>query len=222
MLVRDWMSSNLITASPDTTLLAAAETMKEHSIRRLPVVDDDGRVLGIISDRDLKAASPSLVSTIDVHEHHYLFREFKVKDIMTRKVVSVSPGDTVERAAVLMHQRKISGLPVIQDDCLVGVITLDDVSRVLTTITGSTRGGTQIALTLEDHPGSVGEMVQLIKQQGGFVISVLSVHDMCEGGCLNVYVRIEDLNDPEQENLTAALEQRYEVQYVVRNELNDL
>lgn len=222
MLVRDWMSTKLIIASPDTTLLAAAETMKQHRIRRLPVVDDQSRVLGIISDRDLKAASPSLVSTIDVHEHHYLFREFKVRDIMTRKVLSVSPDDTVEKAAVVMHENKISGLPVVEDDRLVGVITLDDVSRVLTTITGIIRGGTQIALTMDDVSGSVGEAVRLIKEMGCFVVSVLSVHDMCGSGCLNLYVRIEDLDDSQHQRLRDTLQERYNLQYIARNELADI
>ena len=102
MLIKDWMSKSPVTAKPTTSIMKAAKLMKENGFGRLPVIDDDGRLVGIVSDRDIKEASPSKATTLDMHELYYLLSEIKVGDIMTKTVVSIGPDDTVEKAAVLM------------------------------------------------------------------------------------------------------------------------
>ena len=115
MRVKTWMTKNVITVSPDESMMKASKLMKDHEIRRLPVVDEQGRLIGIISDRDVKEASPSKATTLDVHELYYLLSEIKVKDIMTKTAIALHVEETVEKAAVVMHDRRVGGLPVVDD-----------------------------------------------------------------------------------------------------------
>ena len=116
MLVENWMATNVIAVKPDTSLLKCRNLLKEHQIRRLPVVDDQNRVVGIISDRDVKGASPSKATALEVHEMQYLLAELKAKDIMTAKPVTIKPWDSVEQAAIIMMDKKFGGLPVVSED----------------------------------------------------------------------------------------------------------
>ena len=110
MLIREWMTKDVITVTPDTSMLKASKLMKDHNIRRLPVLDWK-RVVGIVSDRDIRAASPSKATTLDMHELYYLLSEVKVKDIMTSDPVTVYDTDAVDAAALLMENKGIGGLP---------------------------------------------------------------------------------------------------------------
>src|SRR5699024_3967428 len=137
MLIRDWMTTDVITATPETSMLKVSKMMKEYDIRRVPVVDAQNKVVGIVSDRDVKDASPSKATTLDMHELYYLLSEIKVRDIMTPDPVTVEVRDTVERVALLMEERAIGGLPVVDDEgSLVGIITDHDIFKVLVQITG--------------------------------------------------------------------------------------
>ena len=131
MLIREWMTKDVITVTPDTSMLKASKLMKDHNIRRLPVLDGK-HVVGIVSDRDIRAASPSKATTLDMHELYYLLSEVKVKDIMTSDPVTVYDTDAVDAAALLMENKGIGGLPVVDGSGeLVGIITDHDIFRVL-------------------------------------------------------------------------------------------
>lgn len=115
MLIRDWMTRDVITVTPETSMMKASKLMKENGIRRLPVVDADGKVVGIVSDRDIKEASPSKATTLDMHELYYLLSEIKIQNIMTHDPLCVSPEQTVESVALLLVERHIGGVPVVDD-----------------------------------------------------------------------------------------------------------
>ncbi|MFN4131525.1 MAG: CBS domain-containing protein, partial [Caldimicrobium sp.] len=123
MLVKDWMSEHVITLDENTSILKAIQLLKEHKIRRIPVTRDN-KLVGIITDRDIKEVAPSKTTTFEVHELYYILSELKLKDIMTKDPITVHPDDTVEYAAVLMLENKISGLPVVdKEGHVVGIIT---------------------------------------------------------------------------------------------------
>ena len=103
MPVQNWMTTDVVSVGPDTSLLKVGKLMKDHHIRRIPVVDEQGQVIGIISDRDVRDASPSKATTLDMYEMHYLLAELKAKNIMTAKPITVKPTDTVEQAALIMR-----------------------------------------------------------------------------------------------------------------------
>ena len=156
MIIKDWMTKDVITVDPETSMMRAAKLMKEKGIRRLPVVDDKGKIVGMLSDRDVKEASPSKATTLDVHELYYLLSEIKVKNIMSPNPLTILDTDTVVKCAAIMHDKKISGLPVLNEQGeLVGIMTQNEVYRVLLSITGIYHGGIQIGLKLPDQRGTL-------------------------------------------------------------------
>jgi acetoin utilization protein AcuB len=222
MLVREWMASDVLTVDENTSMMKALHLMKENNIRRLPVVTR-GSLVGIISDRDLKEASPSKATTLDVHELYYLLAEIKVKEIMTKNPFTVHPDETVERAAVIMLEHKVSGLPVVNSKSeLVGLITQSDVFRAFVNITGIYKGGVQFAFSLDDKPGSIKEVADTIREHGGRMVSILSSTDMVAEGTRNVYIRVRDLAPEELKKLEQELRQRFNVLYVAQDILKTL
>lgn len=222
MLVKGWMATDIVAVDENTSMMKATQIMKEHNIRRLPVLRR-GRLVGILSDRDLKDAAPSKATSLDVHELYYLLSEIKVKDLMTKDPITINGDDTMEKAAVLMLENRISGLPVVNTKGdLIGVITLTDVLKVLISITGIYRGGTQFAFSLEDRPGCVKEVGDVIRAHGGRMVSVLTSWDTCEKNCRHVFIRIMDMEKEKLAALTKELESRFIVLYMTRDDLSDV
>ncbi len=129
-VIRDWMTPSPITISPNTTLPEAARLMKECNIHRLPVVDE-GRLVGIVTLGDIREASPSDAHSLTIYELNYLIARLTVGEIMTRDPITVTPEMSIEAAARLMLEHKIGGLPVMEGDRLVGIITETDIFRLL-------------------------------------------------------------------------------------------
>lgn len=125
MLVRDWMTINPVAVDRTTSVAEAAKLMREGRFRRLPVLDK-GVLVGIVSDRDLKGAAPSQATTLSVYEIAPLLERLTVERIMTSPVITVSPDDPIEVAALLMEEHKLTGLPVLDGDALVGVLSVGD------------------------------------------------------------------------------------------------
>jgi len=217
MLVREWMTSDVVTLDEHTSMMKALHIMKEHQIRRLPVLHQ-GKLVGIVSDRDLKEASPSKATTLDVHELYYLLAEIKVKEIMTKNPLTIGPDDTVERAAIIMLENKITGLPVVSHaGDLVGVITQSDIFRAFVNITGIYKGGIQFAFSLEDRPGSIKEVGDIIREHGGRMVSILSSSDTATEGYRDVYIRIQDLPPDRLKTLESVLKSKFKVNYMVKD-----
>ena len=154
MLIADWMTKDVVTITPERSMMKVSKVMKDKNISRVPVVDEAGKILGIISDRDVKDASPSKATTLDMHELYYLLSEIKTRDIMTKKPVTILEDETVEKAAVLMLEGNFGGLPVLNDNgVVVGIITDTDIFKVLVEISGIYEGGSQVCLQISTAPG---------------------------------------------------------------------
>lgn len=134
--VRDWMTPNPITISPKTTLPEAHQIMKEKRIRRLPVVDEEGRLVGIVTLGDIREASPSDATSLSIFELNYLLARLTVDKIMSRKVITVTPDTPIYEAARLMLEHKIGGLPVVVDSRVVGIITESDIFKMVVRLAG--------------------------------------------------------------------------------------
>lgn len=128
--VRDWMTPNPITIVPKTTLPDAHQLMKDSKIRRLPVVDN-GRLVGIVTLGDVREAQPSDATTLSIYELNYLLSKLTIDKIMTRKPLTIRADATIQEAARIMLDHKIGGLPVMEGDRIVGIITESDIFRVL-------------------------------------------------------------------------------------------
>ena len=198
MPVQNWMTTDVVSVGPDTSLLKVGKLMKDHHIRRIPVVDDNGQVVGIISDRDVRDASPSKATTLDMYEMHYLLAELKAKNIMTAKPITVKPTDTVEQAALIMLDNKVGGLPVVDDSGkLVGIISDHDVFKALVDITGARLGGLQFAIELPDQPGTARPLFDLLRARNARLLSVLTVSN--DDGNRQLFIRVRDLENTQAE-----------------------
>jgi len=218
MLIKDWMAKDPATITEDTSMIKAIHIMKERRFRRLPVVTA-GRLVGMVTDRDLKEASPSKATSLDVHELYYLLAELQVKEIMSRDPVSVSEDDTVEHAAQIMLEHTISGLPVVDGSGkVVGIITQSDVFRAFMDIAGVLQGGVQFALRLEDRPGLIKEVVDLLRARGARFVSLLSSYATSKEGYRDVYIRVKNLAPEAVAEAQAELASRFEVLYVIQGE----
>ncbi len=220
MLVKKWMSKDVVTVDENEAMSNATKLMKENSIRMLPVLKKD-KLTGVITDRDLKRASASDATTLDVHELLYLLSNIKVKSIMTKNPITVSPDLTVEETAEILMDNKISGAPVVDDKGqVVGVITQVDIFKVLISLTGVGKRGIQFAFQVEDRPGSIREVTDVIRNYGGRMVSILSSYDDVPEGYRKVYIRIYDIDRAELEKLKEALGKKATLLYIVDHREN--
>jgi len=175
MFVRMWMTAEVVTVNAETPILEARTLMKQHSIRRLPVLKH-GRLVGIVTQGDIQEASPSDATSLSVWELNYLLAKTRVSDIMTPRanLSTIGPDDPVEKAALLMRERKISGLPVLEEDELVGIITESDIFDILLHVMGVRMQGTRLTLALCDAPQMLVKVLDVCREQGVKVLSIVT------------------------------------------------
>ncbi|MGC8873339.1 MAG: CBS and ACT domain-containing protein [Chloroflexia bacterium] len=172
MLVKERMSTHPITIEPDTSVTEALSFMRQNRVRRLPVVDRHGNLLGIVSEKDLLYASPSPATSLSVYEIGYLLSKLKVKEIMTREVITVCPDCPIEEAARIMVDHKIGGLPVVEDGRLVGIITETDLFKVFLEMLGAREQGLRVSVSVRNEPGSLARLASAIAGLGGDILSL--------------------------------------------------
>ena len=215
MLVKNWMSKNVVSIDTNDSMEDAMKLLKEHGIRMLPVMKK-GKLVGIVTDRDLKKASASDATTLEIHELLYLLTKIKVKDIMTKDPITVSPDYTVEETAQVLLESKISGAPVVDDGGqIVGTITQTDLFRVLISLTGVKNGGIQFGLQIEDRPGSIKEVEDIIRGYGGRIVSILTSYDDIPIGYRKVYIRMQSIEQPMLEIFKNKLSKIAEFLYMI-------
>jgi acetoin utilization protein AcuB len=220
MLVKNWMSKEIVTVGADDSMQNAIYILQEQNIKILPVMDG-GNLVGIISDRDLKKASPSDATTLDMHELLFLISKIKVRDLMKKPVYTAKPDDTVEEAAALLLEKKISGLPVVdENNRLVGIITRSDIFRVLISLSGLGKKGIQFAIRIKDMPGIIKEVRELIHEYGGRTASILSSSDNAPDGYLNFYFRIYQIDREKLPSLLDRIREKGTLLYMVDHREN--
>lgn len=195
MKVRDKMTPNPVVISPETTIAEAAQLMRDHNIRRLPVMSR-GKLVGIVTERDLLQVSPSPATSLSVFEINYLLAKTKIKDILPKnsQVITVSPDAYIEEAARLMRVHKIGGIPVMDNGKLVGIITETNIFDALIDMLGVYRKGTRIDMKVEDRVGVVAEISSIIASYNINIENIVLYPDMVQGD-YNLILRI-DTEDP--------------------------
>ena len=220
MLVQNWMSKPAITIDSAGSMQEAINLMKTHRISMLPVMEKESLV-GVVTDRDLKRASASDATSLEIHELLYLLSTIKVKDIMTSDPICVPPDFTIEETAELLMQHHISGVPVVdRNKGIAGVITHTDLFKVIISLTGVGKRGIQFAFCLEDRPGSILEISQVIRQFGGRMVSILTSYEKAPQGFRNVYIRIYNIDRHQLEPLKTALKEKATLMYMVDHRNN--
>ena len=170
MFVGERMTHPVITLSPDTPVPDARVMFKKEHIRRAPVVKD-GKIIGIVSEQDLVNASPSPVSSLSVWEMNYLISKVTVKQVMSKKVISVDVTTPIEEAARIMADNKFGGLPVMRSGKLVGIITETDLFKIFLELMGARTKALRITAEIADKPGVLAEITKAISDAGGNFIS---------------------------------------------------
>ncbi|MFC1580431.1 CBS and ACT domain-containing protein [Thermodesulfobacteriota bacterium] len=215
MLVKNWMHKVVITVDVGDSMHDAIRCLKEHDIRMLPVMKKN-KLVGIITDRDLKRASASDATSLEVHELLYILTDIKVKQIMTKDPITVPYNFTAEEAAEVLWKNKISGAPVVNEEGrIVGTITQTDIFRLLISLTGVGRRGIQFAFRLEDRPGSIKEVADIIRKYGGRMTSILSTYEGVPKGYRNAYIRMFGLNRGKLPEITEEFGKTATVLYMV-------
>ena len=211
MLVKYWMTTEVITVDEDVSLMQASKLMKEHGIKHLPVIKER-RLVGIVSDRDLKEAQASDATLLDIHELYYLLDKVKIKRLMSTNLHTTTGEEVVERAAALMLDYDISALPVVdQEGKLKGIVTKGDLFRGLIAISGIQQAQLQIGLEVEDRAGAVKKVADLIRTQGGRIVSITTHYDEAPEGSRHLYLRCKAIEN--EEALFEKLEKNFKILY---------
>ena len=220
MLVKDWMSQPVVTIDEEDSMHQAMQLLKEHQIRMLPVLKK-GKLTGIVTDRDLKKKSASDATTLEIHELFYLISKVKIKAIMTPKPITVPFDYTVEETAEVLLKNKISGIPVLDHEGkIVGIITQTDIFRSLISLTGMGKRGIQFGLIIEDRPGSIKEVADIIRSHGGFMVSILTSYDQVEKGFRKLYIRMYGIDRDTVPQLKEKLKEKAGLIYMVDHRQN--
>jgi len=220
MLVRNWMNPTVISIEAQGSMAEALQLMKENGVKTLPVFDR-GSLVGVLTDRDLKRASASDATLLEVHELLHLLGRVKVRDIMSRKPITIPDSYTIEEAAEVLHDHHISGAPVLDAwGRLVGLVTQDDLFRALMSLTGVKRRGIHLAFELEDRPGSIKEMADVIRRHGGRIVSILSSCDRAPQGFRHVYIRAYEVDREQMDVLLKELQAAGRLLYLVDHREN--
>jgi acetoin utilization protein AcuB len=172
VLVRERMSKHPITITEDTPVNQAIMLMRNEKVRRLPVLNDRGALVGIVSEKDLLYASPSPMTSLSIHEVHYLLSRVTVGEIMTREVITVSEYTSLEEAARIMADKKIGGLPVVRYGKLVGIITESDLFKIFLEVLGAREMGVRLSMLVPEQPGILADIIRAIAELGGNIISL--------------------------------------------------
>ena len=175
MRIKDVMTRNPVTADSETLVLDAQKLMKENNIRRLPVVDK-GKLVGIVTKHDLLEAAPSPATSLSVFELNYLLAKMKVKEIMKKNPVTITPDTPFEEALRLGQEKKIGAFPVVENGKLVGITTESDIIRFVTRVLGIKEEGSRI--TIEGLGGKLGDLEKIVSvanQHHTVILSMISL-----------------------------------------------
>lgn len=172
MLVKERMTRNPITIRPDTPVTEAQALMKREKIHHLPVVDRDGRLAGIVTEKDLLYASPSPATTLSVYEIASLLAKLTVDRVMSAKPFTVTEDVPLEEAARLMADRNIGGLPVVRGPTVVGIITESDLFRVFIELFGARQKGVRVSVVVPNERGELAKVAAAIAKAGGDILAL--------------------------------------------------
>ena len=197
MLVKTKMTPNPIAVTPDTSISSAFAIMKDRNFRRLPVVQG-GKLVGIVTEKELQQVSPSKATTLSVFELNYLLEKTTIREAMTKNPITIGEDDLIEDAALLMRSNKVGALPVMRGNHLVGIITESDIFDAFLDIMGVRSGGVRLDIKVEDKAGVLSAITKIISENGG------NITHITQHGDVDLIIRISEENS---EAVVAALKE---------------
>jgi len=205
MLVQSRMSAPAVTITPDTVFREALKVMHYRRFRRLPVVDESGRLVGIVSERDLPHVSSSYAPAISVWDLNHLLSSVEIKQVMTTDVITTTPETPIEDAARLMAENKVGGLPVVNEHGhVVGVITETDIFKAFVEMFAGGHPGLRLTLVVPGGNGVLLKLGEAVSKSGGHVVSVVSFPGESAGE-RGLVVKVQDANKDQLIDVLQAL-----------------
>ncbi|NBK20678.1 MAG: CBS domain-containing protein [Spirochaetia bacterium] len=171
MIIERRMTRNPVTATPDMSIADASNLMKQEKVHRLPVLDKDKKLVGLLTEKDILYASPSPASSLSIHEMAYLLSKLTVKKLMSKNVVTINKDTTVEEAARMMVDQDLSCLPVLEGDKLIGIVSKSDMFKILLELFGARHFGIRVSFVVEDKPGTIAKISQALSEQNIDIIT---------------------------------------------------
>lgn len=207
MLVGERMTRPVVTVRPEMPIQDALNLMRTEHIRRAPVVDDRGHLVGMVAERDLLHASPSPATSLSIWEIHYLLSKITVERIMARQVVTISEKTPIEEAARIMADNRIGGLPVVRNGEVVGIVTETDLFKIFLELLGAREAGIRLAALVANRPGELAKLTAAVYQAGGnFLALVTSLGESTENRL--VTAKVEGVELPALKRIVEPLVQR--------------
>lgn len=201
MLIQEWMSKSVITINHNDSLTDAIKLFQTKVISMLPVMKK-GKLVGIITDGDIKKAMPSDATSLDKFEIPSLLESVKIESVMSKPVVSIRSDHTVDEAAGIMLRKGISGMPVVGGmGKIEGIITKSDIFRCFVSFTGVSNKGQIFAFKLQDKPGTIAVLTDMIREKGGRLSSIMTSYDDIEAGFRKVFFHTFDIDPSQFEDL---------------------
>lgn len=200
MLVKDVMTENPITIGPEASVLEAKEIMSRNKIKKLPVVDRSGALVGIITNTDLAKASPSAATSLDMFELGYLLSKLSVEKTMVKSVKTTTVNQTVEEAARLMNDYGISCLPVVNENLLVGVVTESDLFATFIDMFNTRTPGVRAVAVVNEIPGELAKLAVAIAEKNGNIVSLVT-SDASDSKHRTVTVKVSNISEAELKSL---------------------
>lgn len=195
MLVGERMTRNPVTILETASIDEGIHLMRERKVRRLPVLDAEGNMVGIVSDKDLLHAAPSPATSLSVYELHYLLAKLSVKQVMAHPVITVTADTPLEEAARIMADKKIGGLPVVEDGKLTGIITETDIFKILVELLGARKPGLRLTCEMLDRKGTVARLTQAIASRDGNIISLVIHYATAKPDYWRITMKVSDLDE---------------------------
>jgi acetoin utilization protein AcuB len=215
MLVNDWMNTPVITIEATESMARAADLLLENEISILPVLDE-GKLIGVVTDRDLKRAAPSTIVAPEVGEVLAQLDHMTVREIMSRNPITVPSDYTLEETAGLMLANNISGCPVVSHDGeLTGMITKKDLFRAIIAVTGFPKRGILFGFLAEDRPGSIKELTDILRKYHARLLSIMATYARAPEGYRHVYIRAYRLDRVTLPDLKTELANTAKLLYMV-------
>ena len=175
MLVGERMSTPVLTITPEVPVQDALARMRSDNVRRYPVMDKREKLIGIVTETDLLNASPSDATVLSAWEINSLLAKITVERVMTKKVITITENTPIEEAARIMSDHKISSLPVIRDESLVGIITETDLFNLLLEMTGARTSGIRLTVEVLNSRGKLHELAGVIQELGGDILGMAAI-----------------------------------------------
>ena len=191
MIVEEIMQTKIITSLPEDSIKTAHQLMLQHHFRHLPIVNRDFQLIGIVSDRNIRDAAPSIL--IDSIEQKHLL-EKPVSTIMTTDIITGHPLDFVEEIGAIFYEHKIGCLPIVNHGKLVGIITETDLLHTLIQLTGANQPGSQIEIVVPNRAGVLGEVTAIFRNRKANILSVLLYPDKRNDENKIIVIRVQTMN----------------------------